>query len=88
MTLQPTCSECQQPMEIGFIPDALSGAMWQSQWHPGPADPHHATFLGMQVGGKLNVDADLSRALPITAFRCAGCGVLRLYATQRKNETA
>ena len=73
-------------MEIGFIPDALSGAIWQSQWHPGPADPHHATILGMKVGGKLNVDADLSRTLPITAFRCAGCGVLRLYATQTKNE--
>ena len=67
-------------MEIGFIPDALSGAIWQSRWHPGPANPHHATFLGMNVGGKQNVDATFVMAKPITAFRCANCGILRLYA--------
>lgn len=68
------CTSCGQELKIGFIPDATYGAVVQSQWHAGvPKETH---FFGIKAGLK----ADWSQAVPITAYRCEGCGLLTFYA--------
>jgi hypothetical protein len=61
-------------MEEGFIPDATYGAILQSHWYPG--EPDERKFLGISTGAKI----EKSEMLPIEAYRCSRCGVLRLYA--------
>lgn len=79
MTESRRCSDCGQELEVGFIPDATYGAVGQSHWHPGEAN--EARFLGLKAG----VKTDWSQTMPVTAYRCAGCGLIKLYAI-RKSE--
>jgi hypothetical protein len=61
-------------MEEGFIPDLTYGAVMQLTWQPGEPEP--AKFLGLKNGVKVNVN----ETVKITAHRCSGCGLLKLYA--------
>jgi len=70
----PDCPECKCPMVSGFIPDATYGAFLQTQWHEG--DPEVARSLGFKVG----IKAERSRMLPVWAWRCPSCGLLKFYA--------
>ncbi len=49
-------------------------AIAQMGWHRGEPEP--AKFIGLTSGIKV----DKTEFVPITAFRCSGCGVLRFYA--------
>ena len=60
----------------GFIPDAAYGAIVQTGWHAGT--PKENRFLGMKTGVKCNP----SDMVPITTYRCGGCGLLKSYAHQ------
>ena len=64
------CPDCQAEMEIGFVPD-LYAQIVQSRWHPGPATSK--TFVG-------NLKLDNKAMIPITAYRCPQCGLLKHYA--------
>ena len=74
MAAPHTCTDCGQELEIGFIPDATHGAVVQSHWHAG--EPKKTHFFGIKAG----IKADWSQAVPITAYRCVGCGLLKFYA--------
>jgi hypothetical protein len=66
-------------MEEGFIPDAVFGGYMAARWHKGKPTP--ASKL-------LGVDARAyvvgTRTMPLSAWRCPGCGLVRTYAHARK----
>ena len=68
------CSDCGRDMVLGFIPDRTYGAVMESTWQEGPSETRK--FLGMYAG----VQFDPKRAKTLTAWRCPGCGLLKLYA--------
>jgi hypothetical protein len=72
MNAQPTCPDCSTAMEVGFTPDYYASII-QSRWHPGMAD--EKTFAG-------NLKLDPNALIPVTAFRCPQCGLLKQYATR------
>jgi hypothetical protein len=69
------CADCGADMEVGFLPDLSSSGASQTKWHKGVAEEFR--FLGMITG----VAIDQKELVPVTAYRCKECGVLRFYAT-------
>ena len=67
---RPMCPKCSAVMERGHIPDMTYGSVLQSRWSRG--DPEKR-FLG---GIKWKRGAQI----PMTAYRCAQCGYVELYA--------
>lgn len=67
-----TCPDCKGDMEIGFVPDHYAQIV-QSRWHPGTAT--EKTVFG-------NLKLDPNSMIPITAFRCTQCGLLKHYAAK------
>ena len=65
------CPKCAKPMDRGHVPDAAYGAVLQSSWAPGKAEPRR--FLR---GIKYQADA----LIPLTAYRCPTCGYVEFYA--------
>lgn len=78
MTTKPTCADCSETLEIGFIPDATIGPVKQSHWHPGAAV--HERFVGLEAYDKRGVKTDWEQAVPVTAYRCPRCGLVKIYA--------
>lgn len=72
MSHSRTCPDCKTDMEVGFVPDHYSQII-QSQWHPGSATSK--TAFG-------NLKLDSSQMIPIVAFRCPDCGLIRHYAAR------
>lgn len=66
------CPDCGVEMEAGFIPDHYAQTI-RSHWHPGPGT--ETTFLG-------NLKLDGVAMIPIAAYRCPRCGLLRQYANK------
>ena len=52
MSVLSQCPDCGGRMEEGFIPDATYGQILQTHWHPG--EPEKSTFLGMNMGTKID----------------------------------
>jgi len=71
------CPDCEVDMVEGFLPDNAHLANLQIYWHPGPAK--QTKFLGMDNGVKVQG----RRTIPVSAFRCAQCGLIRLYGLGR-----
>ena len=71
---ESTCTDCGKGMEKGFVPDFAYAAIAQMVWHRGEPEPAH--FIGLKSGIKV----DKKEFVPITTYRCTGCGVLRFYA--------
>ncbi len=67
-----TCPDCHEEMECGFIPDHYAQTI-RSHWHPGSGTDK--TFVG-------NLKLDRSSMIPIVAFRCPKCGLLRQFASK------
>lgn len=65
------CVKCQAAMEPGFIADVTYGQVLQTAWSPGI--PQMRRFIG---GIKLKPKGQV----PLTAYRCAGCGYVEFYA--------
>lgn len=76
-----SCPDCGTAMERGFVPDFAYGAITQMVWHRG--EPESSRILGMKTG---SVKVDKKEFVPITAYRCTGCGVLRFYAQVHDGE--
>ena len=64
-------------MEPGFIPDSNYRAILQSGWHPGEA--RQRKFFFMELDG---LEVSSPEFIPITAYRCSGCGLLKFFANQ------
>jgi hypothetical protein len=73
-------------MELGFIPDSTYGALLQSRWHPGEAK--QLKIFGMELprifgmAVSRNRGTNISEFVPITAYLCSGCGLLKFFANQ------
>ena len=65
-------------MEVGFVPDRWSNAWHRAEWRAGEA--RSMTFLGWSVGGEGMLDVPREGGVPVTAYRCPECGVLKFYA--------
>lgn len=74
MRPRPDCPDCGGRMQEGFVPDETYGRILQTHFYEGSAETQ--TFLGIATGLKL----DEAHMHPIRAFRCAECGLVRLYA--------
>lgn len=78
---EPKCPDCQVEMEVGFLPEINRMRSHQTSWHRGEPEPETA-FGFMKFGLKL----DFKKCLPISAYRCPECGLLRLYANEAEKE--
>ena len=67
----PHCPKCQKTMERGHIPEKGRNQVTETGWSPGA--PEHQRFLG-------GIKFRPKEQLPLTAFRCPGCGYVELYA--------
>jgi hypothetical protein len=76
--VQPmTCPKCAGHMESGFMLDrAPGGANLQSKWLEGPPTP--SFFL---PGGRVKMQG--REPVPVTTFRCDGCGYLESFAIEQ-----
>jgi hypothetical protein len=68
----PFCSDCQRPMEGGFLLDHTHGGQEAVKWVEGP--PEKSVWTGLKIKGR--------RQLPMYAWRCPGCAQVRLYAPE------
>lgn len=72
------CPDCNLEMEIGYIPDmADAGGVIQMVWHASTLKP--VTIFGLKTGS-VKPNDNAKTPLPIWAFRCPNCGMLRLHA--------
>ena len=88
MQSQPTCPDCGQEMEIGFITDTLPGGLVQQMiWHRGNPEKNRLKGFGFHKGPAVSGSKkfDPTQMALITSYRCNGCGFLKFYA-QFKDE--
>jgi predicted nucleic-acid-binding Zn-ribbon protein len=72
MTSTKTCPKCSGRMEEGFVLDRTSRANLQSTWVGGL--PAKSFWTGLKLKGLATI--------PVTTFRCSGCGYLESYASE------
>ena len=72
MISNKTCPKCSGRMEEGFVLDRTYGANLQSTWVGGR--PAKSFWTGFKLRGQVT--------LPVTTFRCSGCGYLESYASE------
>ena len=72
----PTCPDCEQVMQIGFIPDSTDGAFLQTRWHLGEMKSRGGIFKLIPAALRCNVKS----MIPITTYRCTKCGLLKSFA--------
>jgi len=66
-----SCPKCSRAMEIGFVADVGYGMILQSNWTAGI--PVARRFIG-------GIKWRQENSVPITTYRCSGCGFLESYA--------
>jgi hypothetical protein len=64
------CAKCKKRMEEGFILDRGHGYMYVTSWVAGL--PEKSFWVGLKIKGRTEI--------PISTFRCTGCGYLESYA--------
>ena len=68
---EPTCAKCGKAMEAGFVLDHQAHATGtQSAWIDGAPEP--SFWTGVKLKGH--------QRMPVTTYRCPGCGFLESYA--------
>ena len=75
---QPNCAKCGSPMTEGFMLDFTGDNVRREQalWVEGHRE--RAVWVGTKLKGK-----DVRQ---VDAFRCATCGLLELYATEKRTD--
>ena len=68
----PSCPDCGVRMEGGFLLDRTSEGTAVASWVAGP--PEKSVWTGLKLRGR--------RQLPVYAWRCLRCGLVRLYAPE------
>ena len=66
----PECAKCGRAMEPGFVVDQGYGQAHQGSWVEGA--PERSFWTGVKLSGRERV--------PVTTYRCPGCGYLEAYA--------
>ena len=79
MTVQK-CADCDSDMVLGFAPNLTHSGFVQLKWHKG--EPEDSRFLGLKTGVKI----DQRELVPMTAYRCTNCGLLKFYANPTGDE--
>ena len=67
------CPDCRVEMVAGFILDRTHGGQLIARWIEGP--PEISIWSGVKAKGK--------DCRTIVTYRCAKCGLLRSYATNK-----
>lgn len=71
------CSDCGVGLEIGYVPEFVHGGAIRSRWYRGVTEK--SKFLGLEVGGG-TIRVPPIGGIPVRAYRCPECGVLKFYA--------
>jgi hypothetical protein len=71
MTRPATCPKCSGRMEEGFVLDRTHGGNLQATWVRG--EPVKSFWTGLKLKRESMV--------PVTTFRCSGCGYLESFAS-------
>ena len=66
----PICPKCRAAMEPGFVLDQTYGANTQASWIEGA--PERSFWTGVRLKDR--------QRMPVTTYRCPGCGYLESYA--------
>ena len=76
MTQPMTCPKCSGHMESGFILDRAAGAAnAQAKWLEGLPTPSFWPGDRVKMQGR--------QPVPVTTFRCDGCGYLESFAIEQ-----
>jgi len=75
------CPDCDSAMEKGFLPDHGHAAVHRPTWHRGDAEP--LLSFGFIKSG---IKYDKNETIPVIAYRCTNCGLLRSYARVNDEE--
>lgn len=70
--MEPLCPDCRTAMEGGFVLDITDSGKGQAAWVEG--EPERSMWTGLKLKGR--------RKIPIYAWRCSRCGLLRLFAPE------
>jgi len=70
------CPDCALPMEVGCLPELTKGGVGLTNFLPG-IPPEEKLFGLIKTGG---IVVDWKTAIPVAAFRCPKCGLLKSYA--------
>ena len=71
------CPDCDRPMEVGCLPEIGDHSTTTVTTFL-PGIPPEQKFLGLIKTGGIVVDR--KKVIPVTAFRCPKCGLLKTYA--------
>jgi hypothetical protein len=72
MTSTPTCPDCNRRLEEGFLLDRSENGRAVARWIEGA--PERSVWTGVKLKGRRN--------LPVSAWRCPRCGLLRFHALE------
>lgn len=73
--MKTTGHKCGHSMERGFVLDSVhGGGNIVERWAEG--DPVPSFWAGLKLKGR--------RVIPVTTYRCKGCGLLEAYANKEK----
>jgi hypothetical protein len=75
MSDAPQCPDCQELMEIGFLPYQEDAAVCEIRWYPGEVE--YYSLFGVRSS---NIKTDSAKYRKVTSYRCPKCGLLRSYA--------
>jgi hypothetical protein len=81
MTKNLRCTDCRGELELGYIPDVTYGFVHQAAWHEGDPKAKKGIFERLTSGAGAKFDRNYMT--PITAYRCAQCGLIKLYAVPK-----
>ena len=70
------CPDCDVRMEIGCLPELTKSSVGLTNFLPG-IPPEEKLFGLIKTGG---IVVDWKTAIPVAAFRCPKCGLLKSYA--------
>ncbi len=68
----PTCPDCRTALEGGFLLDRTDSGSIQATWVEGP--PEGSVWTGLKLKGR--------RQLPLYAWRCPRCALVRFFAPE------
>jgi hypothetical protein len=81
------CPDCNVEMEVGYVPDMGDHHARLTAWVAGTAVPK--TVFGLKLGSGIIKSSDPeARPIPIWAFRCPNCGLLRMHAIPSPETTS
>ena len=70
------CPKCAAEMEPGFVLDKSYSEQYFSEPEWAEGVPEHSLWTGLKLRGR--------ERLPVTTYKCTGCGFLESYARSRK----